>query len=152
MSHLTFRNAYERDIATVLGLCHGGAVDPSRYPPLDLSNPAYLAAFKAIDTDPNHRLIVAERDGEIIGTIQISFIPSLPDEGSYRGLLENIHVRADQRGKGTGSNMIKWAIEQCRNKGCWLVQLTSNKARADAHRFYSTLGFKPTHEGFKLEF
>lgn len=151
MSHLTFRDAHEGDIATVLQLCHGGAVDPSRYPTLDLSNPAYLAAFKAIDRDPNHRLIIAKRGGEAIGTIQISLIPSLPDEGRYRGLLENIHVRADQRGKGTGSEMIKWAIEQCRDKDCWLVQLTSNKARAEAHRFYGALGFTPTHEGFKLK-
>jgi GNAT superfamily N-acetyltransferase len=68
-----------------------------------------------------------------------------------RGLLENVHIRADQRGTGLGSQMVQWAIERCREAGCGLVQLTSNKVRTDAHRFYTRLGFAQTHEGFKLK-
>lgn len=150
MSNLTFRDAFESDIPVILELCRGGAAFPDRYPPLDLSDPGYLASFRAIDQDPNNRLIVAERDGEAIGTLQITFIPGMPDQGRWRGLLESVHVRADQRGKGTGTQMIKWAIERCRERNCWTVQLTSNKLRKDAHRFYEALGFEASHEGFKL--
>lgn len=152
MTEPTYRDARESDVATILEICRAGATTPDRYPPLDVTDPAYAASFNAITTNPNHRLIVAERDGEIIGTLQISYIPGLPDQGRYRGLLENIHVRADQRGNGVGSKMVGWAIEQCRENNCWLVQLTSNKVRDQAHRFYGALGFTATHEGFKLVF
>lgn len=150
MTQLGFRDATATDIPTILQLSHAGAAKANRYPELDLSDPAYLQAFKDIDADPNHRLIVAERNGEIIGTMQISYLPGLPDQGRYRGQLENIHVRADQRGQGTGGKMIEWAIARCRERNCWVVQLTSNKVREEAHNFYGKLGFVPTHEGFKL--
>ena len=152
MTDLVFRNATSNDIATILELCRNGAAVPDRYPPLDLSDPAYLSTFELIDADPNHRLIVAENNGETVGTLQISFIPGLPDQGRSRGMLENIHVRADQRGQGIGGRMVEWAVEQCRQNNCWLVQLSSNKLRANAHRFYAAIGFKATHEGFKLVF
>ncbi|MNL46384.1 aminoalkylphosphonic acid N-acetyltransferase [compost metagenome] len=77
-------------------------------------------------------------------------IPGLPRFGMTRGLLENVHIRADQRGNGLGSEMVLWAIAQCRDAGCGMVQLTSNKVRLDAHRFYQRLGFAASHEGFKL--
>jgi len=152
MTNPIFRDATQNDIATILDICRSGAASPDRYPPLDLTDPAYLSTFNLIDADPNHRLIVAEQNGEIIGTLQISFIPGLPDQGRFRGMLENIHVRTDQRGNGIGKKMVSWAVEECRKKNCWLVQLTSNKARTEAHRFYGALGFEATHEGFKLVF
>ena len=129
-----------------------GAAAPGLVHPPEPDNPRTLAAFDAIRSDPNHRLVVAERDGEIVGTVQISFIPGLANNGAWRGQLENVHIRADQRGKGLGGEMIEWAIKRCRKKGCAMVQLTSNKLRTDAHRFYERLGFKKSHEGFKLTF
>lgn len=152
MTNLTFRDARSEDIATILTLSHAGDARGSDTPPLvaeELGDPRYRDAFDAITADPRQRLIVAERDGEIVGTLQISVIPGLPRFGMYRGLLENVHIRADQRGNGLGTVMVEWAVEQCRELGCGMVQLTSNKVRWDAHRFYRRLGFSQSHEGFK---
>lgn len=153
MTELIFRDAVPGDIATMLLLSHAGDSRGSETPPLDmatLDDPRYRAAFDEITGDPNHRLIVAEKDGEVIGTVQISFLPGLPRFGMKRGILENVHIRTDQRGTGLGTQMVQWAIEVCREAGCGMVQLTSNKVRADAHRFYRKLGFAQSHEGFKL--
>lgn len=153
MADLTFRDAQPADIPVLIRLSHAGDARGAATPPLDpatLSDPRYLSAFDAIAADPNHRLIVAELAGEVIGTLQISFIPGLPNFGMKRGMLENVHIRADQRGTGYGATMVRWAIERCREAGCGNVQLTSNKVRKDAHRFYAQLGFANSHEGFKL--
>ncbi len=155
MTSLTFRDAAPADLPTILPLMHAGDARGADTPPLDpatLADPRYRAAFDAIVADPAHRLIVAEQDGEIVGTLQISIIPGLSRFGTKRGMLEHVHVRADLRGSGFGTDMVKWAIEQCRQAGCSLVQLTSNKVRTDAHRFYRKLGFEASHEGFKLYF
>ena len=149
---LTFRDATRADLKTILQLSFDGAAAPGLVAQPEPDNPKTLAAFDAIAADPNHRLIVAERDGEIVGTVQISFLPGLANNGAWRGQIESVHIRADQRGKGLGGEMMTWAIARCREKGCALVQLTSNKLRTDAHRFYERLGFKKTHEGFKLTF
>lgn len=154
MTKLTFRDAIPADIATIIGLSHAGDARGRDTPPLDpatLDDPRYRAAFDDIAADPSHRLVVAERNGEIVGTIQISYIPGMPNFGMKRGMLENVHIRADQRGSGLGTEMMLWAIERCREAGCGLVQLTSNKLRLDAHRFYGKLGFTKSHEGFKLK-
>ena len=154
MPDLTFRDAVAADIPIMLTLSHAGDARGANTPPLDpnaFADPRTLAAFATIDADPAHRLIVAERNGEVIGTLQITFVPGLPSFGMKRGLLENVHIRSDQRGSGLGSIMVRWAIDRCREAGCGNVQLTSNKLRLDAHRFYRKLGFEPTHEGFKLK-
>jgi GNAT superfamily N-acetyltransferase len=153
MTDLYFRDAKPEDIPTILTLCHAGDSRGSQTPPLDfrsLHDPRFQAAFDDIARDPNHRLIVAERDGEVVGTLQISFLPGLPRFGMRRAILENVHIRGDKRGGGLGSQMVQWAVERCREAGCGMVQLTSNKVRKDAHRFYVKLGFAQSHEGFKL--
>ena len=153
MSALTFRDATPDDIAIILQLGHAGDARGADTPPLDpstLSDPRYRAAFDEISADPGERLIVAERDGEVVGTLQISMIPGLARFGTKRAMLENVHIRADQRGNGLGTEMVLWAIERSREAGCGVVQLTSNKVRLDAHRFYRKLGFAMSHEGFKL--
>jgi GNAT superfamily N-acetyltransferase len=154
MTDLTFRDATADDIGTMIRLSHAGDARGTDTPPLDpatLDDPRYRAAFDEITKGANHRLIVAERNGEVVGTLQISFIPGMPNFGMKRGLLENVHIRADQRGSGLGTQMVQWAVERCREAGCGLVQLTSNKVRKDAHRFYTKLGFAQSHEGFKLK-
>ncbi len=112
--------------------------------------PGYLAAFAAIEADPNQLLAVAELEGAIVGTLQIAFLPGLSHKGAWRGQIEAVRIAAGQRGSGLGQRLIAWAIEECRARGCRLVQLTTDKTRLDAHRFYARLGFRATHEGFKL--
>lgn len=151
MHEIVYRDATPSDIATIIHLMDQGAPDPSNLPQTDATDPRYLEAFMAIQQDPNHSLVVAEKNGEVIGTLQISYLPGLSRFGTWRGVLESVHIRPDQRGTGIGTDLVKWAIEQCRARDCWLVQLTSNKVRKDAHRFYAKLGFAQSHEGFKLE-
>jgi GNAT superfamily N-acetyltransferase len=113
-------------------------------------NPRYVEAFAAIAHDPNQLLAVADQDGLVVGCLQLTFIPGLSRLGMWRGQVEAVRVAATQRGSGVGRAMMLWAIEQCRARGCGLVQLTTDKRRADAHRFYARLGFEASHEGMKL--
>jgi GNAT superfamily N-acetyltransferase len=113
-------------------------------------NPSYAAAFEAIDRDPNQLLTVMEIEGEIIGCFQLSFIPGLSRAGLWRGQIESLRIAAARRGAGLGRHMLEWAIAECRRRGCGLIQLATDKTRADALRFYKSLGFIPSHEGLKL--
>ena len=119
-----------------------------QHPPHD----DYRRAFTAIDADPSQYLAVFEKNDDIIGCLQISFIPGLSRRGALRGQIESVRVATNVRGNGYGALMMAWAIEKCREQGCSLVQLSSDKARKDARRFYQKLGFEPSHEGFKLQF
>ncbi len=110
----------------------------------------YVQAFKAIDADKAQLLLVAGSDGHVVATMQLSFIPGLARRGALRAQIEAVRVHAALRGGGLGRAMVAWAVDEARRRGCALVQLTSDKQRPEAHRFYSGLGFIPTHEGFKL--
>jgi GNAT superfamily N-acetyltransferase len=110
----------------------------------------YLEAFAAIDADPAHLLLVAEADGVVAGTLQLSLLPGLARRGALRAQLEAVRVHRRHRGSGLGRAMVGWAIAEARRRGCGLVQLTSDKQRPEAHRFYAELGFVASHEGFKL--
>ncbi|MES2045464.1 MAG: GNAT family N-acetyltransferase [Pseudomonadota bacterium] len=115
--------------------------------PLD---PGYGAAFDAIEADPNQMLVVAERDGRVIGTLQLSFLAGLSHRGAWRGQIEAVRIASDLRGQGLGAELIDWAVAQCRARGCKMAQLTSKGDRLDAHRFYERLGWAKSHAGFKL--
>ena len=110
----------------------------------------YRRAFEAIDADPAHLLIVVEAGGAVVATMQLSFLPGLARRGALRAQIEAVRVRADRRGTGLGAQLLTWAVDEARRRGCALVQLTSDKQRAEAHRLYSRLGFVASHEGFKL--
>ena len=84
------------------------------------------------------------------GVFQLTFIPNLTYQGGKRALIEGVRVAGAMRGQGVGRTMFRWAIERAREKGCRIVQLTTNKQRPDAIRFYESLGFESTHEGMKL--
>jgi GNAT superfamily N-acetyltransferase len=150
MSRLFYRPATAADLPFLVPLLaiDDVAAAADDWPPPDA--PQFVAALDAIAADPNQRLYVAELDGAPVGTLQLTFIPGLMRHGLWRGVIESVHIVPEQRSKGLGSEMIRWAVEQCREKGCSVVQLTSNKKRLDAHRFYRTLGFAQSHEGFKL--
>ena len=111
----------------------------------------YRRAFEQVAADPNQLLVAAVADGEVVGTLQLSLIPGLSRAGALRGQIEAVRVRADHRGIGTGAALLRWAIDEARRRGCALVQLTTDKSRADALRFYERLGFVASHEGLKLE-
>lgn len=110
----------------------------------------YRKAFAAIDADPNQLLVVASDADEIVGTLQLSFMPGLSRKGAWRGQIEAVRIASSRRGGGIGTEMIEWAISECRRRGCRHVQLTSEKSRTDAHRFYEGLGFVASHIGYKL--
>ena len=109
----------------------------------------YFDAFEAIDDDPNQVFVVFESEGVIIGCLQLSFIPELSQQGAWRGQIESVRISSERRGAGLGQEMISWAIDTCRERGCQIIQLTSDKARKDAAEFYRALGFVASHEGFK---
>jgi GNAT superfamily N-acetyltransferase len=111
---------------------------------------AYWRAFEAIDADPHQLLTVAEVDGQVVGTLQLTFIPSLTYTGGERAQIEGVRVDASHGGRGLGREMVLWAIERARTRGCRLVQLTTDQRRPDAVRFYESLGFRPSHLGMKL--
>ena len=147
---VVFRAATEADLPAIVRLIADDGLGRGREDPTEPLNPRYLAAFEAVQADLNQLLVVVERAGEVAGTFQLSFIPGVSRLGSWRGQIEAVRVAASERGSGLGMKVMEWAIEECRRRGCSLVQLTSDKARGDAHRFYERLGFKASHEGFKL--
>lgn len=111
----------------------------------------YIKAFEAIEKDPYQELMVAENEnGEIVGTMQLSFIQYLTYQGGIRTQVEAVRVRKDQRGSGLGTQLFKWAIERAKEKGAHVVQLTTDKKRPKALRFYEGLGFTASHHGMKL--
>jgi GNAT superfamily N-acetyltransferase len=113
--------------------------------------PGHETAFAAIEADPRNELLVSEEAGEVVACVQITYIPGMGRGGGERAQLEGVRVRADRRGGGRGTALMRAAIARARARGCSLVQLSSNARRADAHRFYAALGFTRSHEGFKLD-
>jgi len=126
------------------------ALGAQRENPAEPINAAYSTAFEHIDADPNNELVVAEDQHQVIGMLQLTFIPYLTHQGSWRCLIEGVRIHRAHRGQGLGQQLFTWAIERAGERGCRMVQLTSDKQRPDAIRFYESLGFVATHEGFKL--
>ncbi|OAB26604.1 GNAT family acetyltransferase [Paenibacillus macquariensis subsp. defensor] len=112
---------------------------------------SYLKAFESIDSDPNNELIIACLGEEIVGVQQITFTPYITHQGSWRATIEGVRTASSERGKGIGSKLILWAIERAKERGCHIIQLTTDKKREDALRFYERLGFEATHEGLKMK-
>jgi GNAT superfamily N-acetyltransferase len=145
----TLRRATRADVPAIVGLLAEDELGAGGDTTGDLD--PYLRAFDAVDADPAHLLVVAEtEDGTVVGTLQLSALPGLAHRGALRGQLEAVHVRTDRRSTGLGTAMVTWAVAEARRTGCAMVQLTSQKRRTDAHRFYERLGFARSHEGFKL--
>ncbi|MDQ1656824.1 MAG: hypothetical protein QOD41_1907 [Cryptosporangiaceae bacterium] len=148
--HGLIRDAREQDVPAIVALYADDPLGASRERPGDPLDAAYWSAFEQITADPRHRLVVAEEAGEVVGTLQLSFIPHLVRIGSERAQIEAVRVRGSRRGSGLGRTLVRWAISEARQRGCALVQLTTDARRPDAHRFYESLGFEPTHLGLKL--
>ncbi|KAB8163299.1 GNAT family N-acetyltransferase [Streptomyces sp. 3MP-14] len=142
------RPATSADVPEIVAMLADDALGAGREDPSELG--PYHAAFARFAEDPNQRLLVAEENGEVVGSLQLAILFGLSRQGASRALIEAVRVRSDRRGAGVGSWLVREAVELARREGCALVQLTSDASRADAHRFYERLGFRATHVGFKL--
>jgi GNAT superfamily N-acetyltransferase len=145
-----FRVATRADVPAVLALLDDDEITRSR-PRLvpEESDARVWRAFEEIDADPRNELIVADEDGAVVGTCQLTFTPSLSRGGAERMTIEAVRVSRDLRGQGVGRAMMRWALDRARERGCAVAQLTSDKRRLDAHRFYEALGFTASHVGMK---
>jgi ribosomal protein S18 acetylase RimI-like enzyme len=145
---VSIRRAIAADIPAIVALLADDDLGAGRESPDDLT--PYRRAFAAIDADPSEFLAVATRGEEVIGTLQLSLLPGMSRKGALRAQVEGVRIASSARNIGLGETMMGWAIAQARARGCGIVQLTSDKTRVDAHRFYDRLGFIATHEGYKL--
>jgi GNAT superfamily N-acetyltransferase len=149
-SVLSFRRAARADLPAIVRMLAEDDLGSQRERFTEPLPNSYVTAFEQIDRDPNHELIVAEQNGEVIGTLQLMFLPSLSYQGGTRAQVESVRVDRRFRGQGIGREMMLVAIEHARQRGCHLMQLTSHATRKDAHRFYERLGFMISHVGMKL--
>jgi GNAT superfamily N-acetyltransferase len=150
MADLVFRKAIEKDVPAIVAMLADDVLGASRETTGAENTQQYLSAFRAIDADANQFLLVVEDGVQIVGTLQLTFIPGLSRGGQKRGLIEAVRVASDRRGEKIGEVMIAWALEKCRRESCGIVQLTTDKSRTEAHRFYDRLGFEPSHIGYKM--
>lgn len=150
MTNIIFRRAETADLPAIIALLANDMLGQQREDARSPPNSKYVDAFEAVLTDPNQLQVVATLNDEVIGTLQLTFIPGLARMGAWRGQIEAVRIAEAHRGSGVGQQMFEWAIAQCRARGCDLVQLTTDKARPDAHRFYERLGFVGSHIGYKL--
>ena len=150
MNDLIARKMQIADLGVVVDLLADDELGRSRENKAKIVHADYLRAFERIDSDVNQYAAIFEINGETIGCLQITFIPGLSRRGSLRGQIEGVRVSRNFRGKGYGAKMIAWAITKCRDNGCRMVQLTSDKTRKNAIQFYEKLGFVRSHEGLKL--
>lgn len=150
VGNVTFRIATRGDVPAILALLADDGLGAARELVGEDVDAAYWRAFEEIDADPRNELIVADDDGAVVGTCQLTFTPSLSRRGSERMTIEAVRVDSALRGRGVGRSMMQWALERARERGCRLVQLTTDKRRSQAHRFYASLGFTASHEGMKL--
>jgi GNAT superfamily N-acetyltransferase len=148
---VTLRRAGARDVTAIVAMLAADPLGAGRdgvTTPDDLAR--YHRAFRLIDTDPAHLLVVAQAGQDVVATLQLSFIPGLARRGALRAQIEAVRVHREFRGRGLGAAMLTWAINEARRRGCALVQLTTDKSRTGAHRLYERLGFVASHEGMKL--
>lgn len=149
-TELKFRIATEQDLEKIVEMLADDVLGSKRERNERPLPDSYLKAFEAINADPNNELVVACRGDEIIGVQQITFTPYITHQGGWRATIEGVRTSSSERGKGLGTELIRFGIQRAKERGCHLVQLTTDKKREDALRFYESLGFKATHEGLKM--
>jgi ribosomal protein S18 acetylase RimI-like enzyme len=150
LQNIVFRRATRADLPAIVHMLADDELGSQREQfetPLPQS---YESAFEQINSDPNHELIVAELNGEVIGTLHLMFLPSLSYQGGLRAQIESVRVGKHFQSQGIGRQMMQWAMERARQRDAHVVQLTTHNSRVDAHRFYERLGFKGSHLGMKI--
>ena len=149
-AELEFRAATEEDLRSIVSLLANDPLGALREDSAHSLSPAYREAFQAIAADPNHELLIADLEGSVVGVLQLSFIPHLTYEGGWRAQIEGVRVSGELRSRGVGRALFGAAIERAKERGCHLVQLTTDRRRPEALKFYLGLGFEATHDGLKL--
>jgi len=145
------RRATERDLPEVVRLFATPDVGNAKNEIVsDPVHPAYVDALRSMTGDPNNALLVADVDGRVAGVFQLTIIQHVANTGAKIAQIENVVVHPELRGRGIGEKMMRWAIDEARRRGCFRIQLTTNKIRKRAHAFYERLGFVASHEGMKL--
>jgi GNAT superfamily N-acetyltransferase len=144
------RRARREDVARIVQILAADVLGSQREDYRDPLPDSYFEAFEKIDADANNELMVVESGGTVVGTLQLTFVPCLSHRGGTRAMIESVHIDAAYRGRGLGHRVFEWAIARAREKGCRMVQLTTDNRRTDAHRFYFDLGFVASHAGMKL--
>jgi ribosomal protein S18 acetylase RimI-like enzyme len=147
---ITFRRARAEDVPAIVHLLADDPLGRTRERDETPPPASYAQAFAAIDADANQELVVAGRGPRVVGVLQLTYLPSLTHQGSWRAQIEGVRVDAAERSRGLGRALFEWAIARSRERGCALLQLTTDKTRPDARRFYEGLGFVASHEGMKL--
>lgn len=151
MTDISFRDATAGDLPEIVRLLADDALGAQRERFEDPLPQAYYDAFAALQAQAGNRILLAMMDGRIAGCAQLTLIPGLSHIGTLRAQIEAVRIDSSMRGHGIGEKLIRRCIELAREAGCGLVQLTTDKSRADAHRFYERLGFVGSHLGMKLK-
>ena len=146
---MEFREAKKEDLFDIVSLYCDDDLGSAREVLSDPVDEVYIKAFEEIEKDPNNRLYVLEDQGKVIGTMQYTIIAHINRSGGKRAQIESVRVHRDYRGKGIGWKLMAFAEEMAKADGCNIIQLTSDKSREDAHRFYLNLGFIDSHIGMK---
>lgn len=147
---IRMRRATRADVAAIVALLADDARSGEAEEVSDPPAVAYLEAFDRLDSEPRSLLAVAEdADGTIVGTLQLTFVPGLSNRGGELALLSAVRIAAPERGRGLGGQMVGWAIDEARRRGCGIIELLSHASRTDAQRFYERLGFARSHVGMR---
>lgn len=147
---LIIRIATRDDVPAIVGMLADDELGSTREEPATTIPQSYYDAFDAIQRDANNLILVASDREEVVGTLQLTFTPSLSYRGGWRATVESVRTARARRGRGIGTALMKRALELARERQCVLMQLTTHKSRTDAHRFYEQLGFQASHVGMKL--
>ena len=150
---VTIRRARRDDVATIVKMLADDALGGPRERLEDPLPASYFAAFERVDRDPNLTLVVAEGEGgAVVGCLQLCILPGISSQGASRGLIEDVRVTSQLRGQHIGEQLVQWALDEARSRGCRLVELLTHHSRVDAQRFYERLGFARSHVGMTLRF
>jgi ribosomal protein S18 acetylase RimI-like enzyme len=149
---ITIRRAVREDVSFIVAMLADDKLGSARERLEDPPRPSYFKAFEALDRDPNIQLVVAEEGGRVVGCLQLCVLPGLSSQGASRGLIEDVRVASDHRSRGIGEQLVGWAVEQSRAKGCKVVELLTHHSRVDAQRFYERLGFQKSHVGMTIRY
>jgi ribosomal protein S18 acetylase RimI-like enzyme len=153
LSPVTIRRARREDVNVIVAMLADDPLGSARERIEQPLPPSYFRAFEALENDPNIQLVVAEdKDGAVVGCLQLCILPGLSSQGASRGLLEDVRVAAHWRSRGIGESLVQWAVTEARGRGCKLVELLTHHSRIDAQRFYRRLGFQQSHVGMTLRF
>jgi len=147
---MLFRRAIKADLPAIVRMLADDELGSQREKYQEPLPESYFTAFGQIDKDANHELIVTEKDGEVIGTLHLMFLPSISFQGGLRAQVESVRVDKKFQNQGMGSQIMEHAIQIAKARGAHVMQLTTHNTRNDAHRFYERLGFKASHMGMKL--